>query len=301
MIALFGPTAVGKTEIAVAVGRALRRSGREPVAISADALQVYQGIETLTGARDALDQDELEHRLVGVLPITESCSAGRFAAMAHREVDAALEAGRVPIVVGGTGLYLRAALTELQLRPPPPPELRERLEAELERDGPEALHARLATVAPWAAAGIAPRDRSRLVRTLELHEIGALQPPEGPNRLWTAETRHPTRLVGLVRDREQLRVRIDARVDAMLAAGAADEVRAAEAAGASSTARKAHGFLPLLDGDEERMRRDTRRYVKRQLTWMRKLPEVEVLDLSADPDPDAVAAEIVAPLLEGDR
>lgn len=175
------------------------------------------------------------------------------------------------------------------------------MEAELERHGPEALHARLATVAPWAAAGIAPRDRSRLVRTLELHEIGALQPPEGPNRLWTAETRHPTRLVGLVRDREQLRVRIDARVDAMLAAGAADEVRAAEAAGASSTARKAHGFLPLLDGDEERMRRDTRRYVKRQLTWMRKLPEVEVLDLSADPDPDAVAAEIVAPLLEGDR
>lgn len=302
MIALFGPTAVGKTEIAVAVGRALRRAGHEPIAISADALQVYQGIETLTGARDALDQDELEHRLVGVLPITESCSAGRFAAMAHHEVDAALAAGRVPVVVGGTGLYLRAALTELQLRPPAPPELRARLEAELERDGPEVLHARLAAVAPWAAEGIAPRDRSRLVRTLELHELGALRPPEGPNRLWTAETRHPTRLVGLVRDREQLRVRIDARVDAMLAAGAADEVRAAEAAGASSTARKAHGFLPLLDGDEDRMRRDTRRYVKRQLTWMRKLPEVEVLDLSGDPDPDRVAAEIVAPLLaDGDQ
>lgn len=297
VIAIFGPTAVGKTAVALAVGRALRAAGRDPVAVSADAMQVYRGIETLTGARDALDQDVLEHRLVAVLPVTESCSAGRFAALAHAEIDAALTNGRTPVVVGGTGLYLRAALTALQLRPPAPPELRARLEDDLRREGPEALHARLAAVAPWAAARIAPRDRSRLVRTLELHELGELHRPDGPNALWTDETRHPTRLVGLVRDRDEIRARIDLRIDAMLAAGAADEVRAAEAAGASPTARKAHGFEPLLDGDEERMRRDTRRYVKRQLTWMRKLPGVETVDLTGDPDVDAVAARIVAPLL----
>lgn len=299
VIALFGPTAVGKTAVAVAVGRALRAAGHDPVAVSADAMQVYRGIETLTGARDALDQDDLEHRLVGVLSVTETCSAGRFAALAHEEIDAALAAGRTPVVVGGTGLYLRAALTELRMRPPAPPELRARLEADLLRDGPEALHGRLAAVAPWAAEGIAPRDRSRLVRTLELHEIGALQRPSGPSALWTDETRHPTRLVGLVRDRDEIRARIDLRIDAMLAAGAAEEVRAAAAAGASATARKAHGFEPLLLGDEDRMRRDTRRYVKRQLTWMRKLPGVEVVDLTGDPDVDAVAARIVAPLTGG--
>nr|WP_246851991.1 tRNA dimethylallyltransferase [Patulibacter sp. SYSU D01012] len=263
-------------------------------------MQVYRGIETLTGARDALDQDELEHRLVSVLPITETCSAGRFARMAHAEIDAALVAGRTPVVVGGTGLYLRAALTALELRPPAPPELRARLEAELAAAGPEALHARLAAVAPWAAERVSPRDRSRVVRWLELHELGELRPPAGPNRLWTDETRHPTRLVGLVRDRDEIRRRIDLRIDAMLAAGAADEVRAAAAAGVSATARKAHGFEPLLADDEDRMRRDTRRYVKRQLTWMRKLPGVEVVDLTGDPDPDAVAARIVAPLLAPD-
>lgn len=300
LIAIFGPTAVGKTSVALAAGRVLRAAGRDPVAISADAMQVYRGIETLTGARDALDQDELEHRLVSVLPITESCSAGRFARMAHEEVDRALAAGRTPIVVGGTGLYLRAALTELRLRPPAPPGLRSRLEDELRRDGPEALHARLTVLAPWAAERIAPRDRSRVVRTLELQEMGELRPPEGPSALWTAETRHPTRLVGLVRDRDEIRARIDLRIDAMLAAGAADEVRRADGAGASATARKAHGFEPLLAGDEDRMRRDTRRYVKRQLTWMRKLPGVDVVDLTGDPDPDATAARIVAPLLAAD-
>ncbi|MDX8150085.1 tRNA dimethylallyltransferase [Patulibacter brassicae] len=301
VLAIFGPTAVGKTAVAVAVARALRSAGHDPVAISADAMQLYRGIETLTGARDALEQDELEHRLVAVLPLTEETSAGRYARLAHAEIDAALAAGRVPLVVGGTGLYLRAALTTLALRPPAPPAVRAALEEELEREGPEHLHARLTAAAPWAAERIAPSDRSRLVRTLELHEIGALERPEdgAPNHLWTDDVRHPTRLVGLVRDRDALRTRIDARIDAMLAAGAADEVRAAAAAGAASTARKAHGFEPLLAGDEDRMRRDTKRYVKRQLTWMRKLPGAELVDLDASSDVDAVARTIAAPWLAG--
>ena len=129
------------------------------------------------------------------------------------------------------------------------------------------------------AARIAPADRSRIVRALELHELGALPEPGSESELWTARTRHPTRLLGLTRPREELYARIDARVDRMVAAGAAAEVRAADAAGASPTARQALGFAELLRGDVDAMKRRTRRYAKRQLTWMRKLAGVELLDV----------------------
>ena len=136
-------------------------------------------------------------------------------------------------------------------------------------------------------------DRHRITRALALHELGQLAPREGPSALWTAQTRVPTRLIGLVRDREQLAARIDARVLAMVAAGAGEEAAAAQAAGASATARKALGFEQLLRGDVEAMQRDTRRYAKRQLTWMRKLAGVEVLDVT-DLDAEAAAAQILA-------
>jgi tRNA dimethylallyltransferase len=169
--------------------------------------------------------------------------------------------------------------------------VRERWEAELLERGPEALHAHLAREAPWAAETIDPRDRHRIVRSLELLDQGALEPPSGPSRLWTSDTRHPTRLVGLVRERDELYARIEARVDAMVAAGAVDEVRHADAAGASDTARVALGFDQLLTGDVEAMKRRTRNFARRQLTWMRKLPDVEVIDI-AGRTPEDVAAEI---------
>ncbi len=136
---------------------------------------------------------------------------------AHAEIDAALEAGRRPIVVGGTGLYLRAALTDLDLKPPPPPELRARIEAEVEQRGTEAMHARLS---PAAAATIEPTDRSRIIRALELAEMGESY-EDAPEQLWTSDTRRPTLLFGLTMDRDELYRRIDERVDAMVAAGAA--------------------------------------------------------------------------------
>jgi tRNA dimethylallyltransferase len=291
LLALFGPTGVGKTALAIAVADRARPHGERPVAVSADALQVYRGLELLTGAPSAAEQARLEHRLVSILPVDARFSAGEYAALAHAEIDGLLAAGARPIVVGGTGLYLRAALAELDLRPAPPDEVRARWQAELADRGPEALHARLARRAPWAAATIDARDRSRLVRALELLDLGELEPPEGPNRLWTADTRHPTRLVGLVMEREALYRRIDARVDAMVAAGAVEQVRAAHAAGASATARKALGFDELLRGDVEALKRRTRNLAKRQLTWMRKLPDVEVLDVTGR-EPDAVGAAL---------
>ena len=284
VIAIFGPTGVGKTTVAIEVAEALREQGEDPVAISADALQVYSGLEVLTGVATKEEQRRLEHRLVSFVPVTETFSAGAFAARAHEEIDAALEAGRRPIVVGGTGLYLQAALTDLELRPPPPPGVRERLLAEVEARGLAAMHSELARRSPAAAAAVEPTDRTRVVRALELLEMGEEPAPVGEgSRLWTADLRRPTVLAGLILDRERLYAQIDARVDRMIAAGAADEVRRAHAAGASPTARKALGFEELLSGDVEAMKRRTRNYAKRQLTWMRRLQGANLVDAATEP------------------
>jgi tRNA dimethylallyltransferase len=292
VLALFGPTGVGKTAVAIAIADRLRAQGEHPVAVSADALQLYAGLEILTGAASAAEQRRLEHRLLSFLPVDARCSAGEFAQLAHAEIDGLIAQGAVPIVVGGTGLYLRAALAELDLKPPAPQDVRARLEADVAARGAPALHAELARRAPWAAETIAPTDRQRIVRALELDAIGALEPPPSESQLWTAETRHPTRLIGLVMEREALYARIDARVDEMVAAGAIDEVRAAHAAGASPSARQALGFDELLAGDVDAMKRRTRNYAKRQLTWMRKLPGAQLVDVTGR-EPDDVARELV--------
>ncbi len=300
IVALFGPTGVGKTAVALALAQLLRAEGEDPVAVSADALQVYAGLETLTGVASAMEQTRLEHRLVSFLPVDATFSVGQYAQLAHAEIDGLLVAGRRPIVVGGTGLYLRAALTELSLRPPPPEGVRERWTAQLERDGAPALHAQLRERAPWAAAEIDPNDRQRVVRALELADLGELEPAaetaglgERTSQLWSDEVRRPTQLVGLTMEREALYAAIDARVEAMLAAGAREEVRRAHAAGAAQTARKALGFNELLAGDVEGMKRRTRNYAKRQLTWMRKLGGVRVIDATGR-EPLALAREILS-------
>jgi tRNA dimethylallyltransferase len=293
VIALFGPTGIGKTAVAIELARGLRDLGERPVAVSADALQVYQGLEILSGAAGASQRTALEHRLISVIPIDASFSAGQYAELAHAEIDGLLATGHRPIVVGGTGLYLRAALTDLSLRPPPPEGAREHWLAELEQRGPEALHAELRQRAAWAAEEIHPGDRQRVVRALELLEAGELEPPPEESELWTDAVRRPTLLVGLTMDREELYARIDARVDAMVAAGAAEEVRRANAVGASLTARKALGFEELLAGDVDSMKRRTRNYARRQLTWMRKLADVRVLDTTRR-SPAEVAAEILS-------
>jgi tRNA dimethylallyltransferase len=288
VIALFGPTGVGKTGLAIALADLLRVGKERPIAISADALQVYRGLETLTGAATPQEQTRLEHRLLSFVPVEREFSVGEFMPLAHAEIDAALAEGRRPIVVGGTGLYLRAALTELSLRLPAPPELRARIEREVAERGAEAMHA---TLGPAAAATIEPTDRSRVVRALELAEMGEEAEAPEESQLWTAATRRPTLLFGLTMDREALYARIDTRVDAMVAAGAGDEVKDA-AQVASRTARKALGFDELLSGDIEAMKRRTRNYAKRQLTWMRKLPNVHLIDTTGKSPLDS-ASEIL--------
>jgi tRNA dimethylallyltransferase len=242
VVALFGPTGVGKTAVALELADRLRERGEDPVAISCDALQVYEGLSTLTGTATVREQQRLEHRLVGFVPLDEPFSLGDYMPRAHAEIDAALDAGRRPIVLGGTGLYLRAALANLSLEKVPP--------------------------------------------------------NSETSELWSPETRHPTTIFGLTMDREQLYARIDARVDAIVAAGAEKEVRRAEARGPSHTARKALGFSELLDGDVDRMKQRSRNYARRQMTWMRKLPSVERIDVT-ELAPAVVAEQIARRMAAG--
>lgn len=208
------------------------------MAISCDALQVYEGLGTLTGAATEDERGRLEHRLVGFVPVDRHFSVGDYMPLAHAEVDAALEAGRRPIVVGGTGLYLRAALAELSLVKAPP-------ESE-------------------------------------------------DSELWSPDTRHPTTIFGLDMDRKRLYERIDARTEA-IAAGAREEVIAAEAKGPSRTARVALGFDEVLNGDVELMKKRSRNYARRQLTWMRKVPNLRWIDRTGRDDA-AAAEKILAAL-----
>src|SRR3954449_6436971 len=151
VLALFGPTAVGKTGVAIGVADRMRERGEDPVAVNCDSIQVYHGLEVLSGAADAQQQEQLEHRLLSFVEPSEEFSAGRYAELAHAEVDSLLAEGRRPIVVGGTGLHLRAALADLDLRPPVPEEVRAEVERELTQRGSAALHAELD---PEYAAGV---------------------------------------------------------------------------------------------------------------------------------------------------
>jgi tRNA dimethylallyltransferase len=237
VVGIFGPTGVGKTGVAVALAELLRERGEDPVAINCDALQVYEGLEVLTGTATPEEQERLEHRLLGFVPVTSDFSIGDYMPLAHREVDAALEAGRRPIVVGGTGLYLRAAVADLSLEKVPP--------------------------------------------------------ESKASELWSPETRHPTTIFGLDMDRAQLYARIDARTEAIVAAGAAEEARRADALGPGRTARKALGFDELLAGDLETMKRRSRNYARRQLTWMRKIPDLQTIDRTGVEDTE-VAMQVGA-------
>jgi len=297
LVGIFGPTGVGKTEVAVELAELLRARGEEPVALSADAIQVYEGIDTLAAKPSAVQLDRLEHRLISYVPIDEEYSVGQFSAQAHEEIDSLLAAGRRPIVVGGTGLYLRAALTGLDLKPPPSPGLREEIERELEAVGAERLHLKLGEA---SASMIHPRDRKRIVRALELERMGE-QPYEKSDQLWSRDLRRPAALFGIVMERDVLVQRVSARADEIVGAQALAEVETAIERGAGRTARKAMGFRELaahlageIDIAEARRlveRRHTA-YVKRQLTWMRKLAGVETVDRT-ELSPEGTAAEIV--------
>jgi tRNA dimethylallyltransferase len=256
---------------------------------------VYRGLEILSGAPSTDEQARLEHRLVSFVPLDGEFSAGRFAALAHAEIDQLIAEDRRPILVGGTGLYMRAALSELDMRPPLPEEIREAVEREVEERGPHALHEELD---PDLAATTHPNDRKRIARLVGLQRAG-IEPHKTSRGLWSKDLRRPTTLVGLTTDPDELRARIEARVEEMLRLGAEEEVRSADLAGASRTARYAIGFEELLAGDVEGMKTAQWRFARRQLTWMRRMEDVAQIDRTGRDDAD-VAAEIVGTLADRD-
>jgi tRNA dimethylallyltransferase len=284
VIGIFGPTASGKSRVAEAVAERLPAD-----LVSADAMQVYRGLPILT------NQAGYPARLVGIWPLDHEAAVGEYAPLAHAAIDEILESGRTPVVVGGTGLYLRAALAELSLPPKPAPGARERWSRLYDEQGAHAAHEHLAEVDPEAAATVHENDRRRVVRALELAEAGASLAPEH-DRLWTDETRHPTVLVGLDVPKDVLERRIDERTRAMFDAGVADEVRRALAGRPSSTARKTIGLdeVASLPRDEaiEAIVARTRRYAAYQRKWMRRVPGLVMVE--ADRPTGEIADDIVA-------
>ena len=278
-----GPTASGKS--ALALGLAEQLGG---IVINTDSMQVYADLQVLT-ARPTFDEEaRVPHRLYGHVDAAVNYSAGSFIGDAAAALAEARALGRLPIFIGGTGLYFKALTRGLSAVPPIPAEVRENVRARLERDGVEALHAELVRRDPVTAARLKPRDRTRIARALEVVVATGRALTD-----WHSEGQPPLlapgefRALFLAPEREALYARIDARFGAMLQAGALDEVErlAARRLDPLLPAMKAHGVPPLmkyLKGEislaeaAEIGRADTRHYAKRQFTWFRhQLPEFE--------------------------
>jgi tRNA dimethylallyltransferase len=247
------------------------------------------GIPVLTAA------PEYPARLVGVIPLDREVSVGEYQRLAHTAIDEIMAADGTAVVTGGTGLYFRAALSELELPPAPGAGVRERWSDMYDELGPEGAHALLADRDPGAAARVHPNDRRRVIRALELAEAGKTLAP-AVDRLWSDAVRHPTLLVGLDLADGRLDARIDDRIASMIDAGAVAEARAAWDAPLSATARKVLGLeqfatLPL-DEAAEAVALATRRLARYQRKWLRRLNVAATLD--GDRPPEEIADEIVA-------
>jgi tRNA dimethylallyltransferase len=251
-------------------------------------MQVYRGLPILT------NQSSYPTRLVGIWPLDQEASVGAYAPLAHAAVDEILAGGRTPVVVGGTGLYFRAALADLELPPSPAPGARERWQEFYDED-PAAAHARLSELDPPAAAAVHQNDRRRVVRAFELAEAGSSLAPD-TDRLWAEATRQPTVIVGLELPKEVLERRIGERTREMFDAGVEEEVQRALAAPMSATARKTLGLgevagLPREEAVAAIIVR-TRRYAAYQRKWMRRMPGLVMVD--ADRPPGDIADDIIA-------
>jgi tRNA dimethylallyltransferase len=303
VIAVLGPTGVGKTAVGVELARVLGVR-----VISCDSMQLYQGFPVLTNQPSAEERDAAPHALVGVIDPTETCSAAQYAALARPLIEEDLAGAGRALVVGGTGLYMRAALAPLAVAADADEAVRARLEERARVEGPETLHAELARLDPSAAAAIDPRNVRRVVRALEAMALTG-RAWSGRDDLWSPVYSHPTVIVGLVLEREELYRRIDARAAVIVDGGAVDEVRRfrREPGEASTTPggpgiRSAIGYPEIcryLYGSQSRqdtidqIAGATRRYARRQLTWLRKVGDAVIIDVR-DKHPHEVASEIAA-------
>nr|WP_315987579.1 tRNA (adenosine(37)-N6)-dimethylallyltransferase MiaA [Actinomadura sp. HBU206391] len=295
VIAVVGPTAAGKSDLAVEL--ALRTPGE---AVNADSMQLYRGMDIGTAKLAPQERREVPHHLLDIWDVTETASVAEYQRLSRKVIGEIHGRGRMPVLVGGSGLYVRAALDDLEF-PGTDPAVRARLEQELAERGPEAMYERLRELDPPAAAAILPSNGRRVVRALEVIEISG--------RPFTATLPAYRYLydavqIGLTVPRPELDERIAVRVERMWSAGLVAEVAALEEAGLRDglTASRALGYaqvLRFLTGEwtEEQAKdatiRATRRFARRQESWFRRDPRVRWLPYDA-PDLAARALELVA-------
>ncbi|WP_231953741.1 tRNA (adenosine(37)-N6)-dimethylallyltransferase MiaA [Actinoplanes derwentensis] len=291
VLTVVGPTAAGKSALSIALAHEL---GGEVV--NADSMQLYRGMDIGTAKLTETERDGIPHHLLDIWDVTEPAAVAEYQRLARAAIDGILDRGRVPLLVGGSGLYLRAVLEDFEF-PGTDPAIRARLEAELTEAGPGVLHARLAERDPEAGAKILPSNGRRIVRALEVIELTG-QP-------FTASLPDPRPVyqavqIGVDRDTAELDERIALRVDLMWSAGLIDEVRGLDGIRDGRTASRALGYqqvLAQIDGTltEEQAKADTvqgtRRFVRRQRSWFRRDPAVHWLD-GADPKLLAAAREL---------
>jgi len=299
LLVIAGPTGVGKTAAAVALAR------RIPLEIvSADSRQVYRGMDVATGKPTAAERRAAVHHLIDVVDPDDRYHAARFRLEAEAAIEAIRRRGRLPVVVGGTGLYIRALLRGLDPAPAADPEFRRVLAGVAAREGRAALHARLAVVEPALARRLHPNDEVRVVRALERLRAGSAV-GDAQARWRAVDTPWRVTYVGLTADRPALAGRLAARAAAMVAAGLLDEVRALLARGYAPALPALQGigyrqFAQVAAGliDDDRalalMQRDTLRYARRQMTWFAREPGIEWIDVDVAGGPEAVATAIEA-------
>lgn len=277
VVALVGPTAVGKTELSFELAD---RLGAEIVSV--DSMQVYVGMDIGTAKVSVDDRQRVPHHLIDIRPPEEDLTVAEFQSLARDAIDDISTRGKVPLLVGGSGLYLRAVVDELEF-PTRSPDVRERLEADAEAMGPEALHQRLSDLDPKAASRIEPGNTRRTIRALEVIELTGR--PFSENDSWDRyESIYDLRIAGLALDRAALFARIEARVDRMLAEGLVEEV-AALGPSLGRTARQALGYRQVLGSPPESLRDDivraTKRFARRQESWFKSDPRVTWFDAGA--------------------
>ena len=296
LLAIVGPTATGKSEVGILLAESL---GGEIV--SADSMQVYRGMDIGTAKPTAEQRRRTPHHLIDIIAPDQPFSVADYQARADAALADIWARGRQPILVGGSGLYVRAVVEEMDFaQVPPDPEVRRRLVEEAGSRGTRALHEWLAEVAPEAAARIHPNDQKRIIRALEVAE-GSSRADAGREKVDPREAaRYNTKQFGLTLNRDELYRRIEARVDRMMAEGLVDEVRGLIERGyrESLVAMKGLGYAQIaahiggaiaLEEAVRRLKRDTRRFAKRQLTWFRADPRIEWMDVQKVGGPPKVA------------
>jgi tRNA dimethylallyltransferase len=305
LLAVVGPTASGKTSLAIAVAERLRSQGREAEIISADSMQVYRGMEIGTAAPTPEEQARVRHHFVGFLDPGEYFSAGEFEQRARRVVGALHEVGKGAIVVGGSGLYVQALIDGLFPGPQADDSLRARLEDEAQERGTGTLYARLQGLDPEYAGVINRGDLRRIVRALEVHELTGRCISELHQEHRDNAAPLPAVQVALDYPRDQLYARIDARVDRILERGFLDEVRALADRGYEVHLERLRTlgyreFMAYLRSEQtyeqaaDAMKQNTRRFAKRQLTWFRADERIRWLPTDSATPPQAHADAVLA-------